>query len=448
MVEILRTSNIFDDWPENVVSGRCDILFHQISDAPEIIHVWTKGIFEVNRGSLIVQLQNMPEVPDGIYRVLGLLFYRPQENRHFRTALNPYDISIPDFAKLKNDWIIAFEEDAMEAAKKWEIAVTIGDSQNMEDILHCEAHFVCADCLITSPVRVGPAELYPLEPSGVLDLASSLKETLLFQGVRDVALDEIAKALIHQSDRRSPLFTMSFYRILRNDKEVIQPLMPFIKQIFGILCLNRGSYARILGCIYLKRRKGVTRPTYANLNSYYRGNLLGGRISKEIPELWNKQYTLTANDVYKTEIISKLNSAHAETDLDIAYFRLWSILESVSYVVLGNKQLDHIEQLCRQAYSPQNVEDVVKLFLGSQEFTFNDLLKMWLNWRDLTAHHGGIYAYYAGHKKIHPCNKKMIEEMELLNMPVVYGEDRSLFVLKDLCIQVVAAFINDKLCKE
>ena len=447
MFEILRTSKVFDDWPESVVSGRCDILFHRISDAPEIVHVWTKGIFEVNRG-LIVQLQNMPEVPDGIYRVLGLLLYRPQENRYFRAVLNPYDINIRDFAKLKNDWIIAFDEDVLEAVEKWKSVVTIGNGQNMDDILHCEAHFVCADCLITKPVRVGPAELYPLEPSGVLDLASSLKETLLFQGIRDVVFDEIANALINQNDRRSPLFAMSFHRILFNDKEVIQPLMPFIKQIFGILCLNRGSYARILGCIYLKRRKGVTQPSYANLNSYYRGNLLGGRISREIPELWNKQYALSSNDIFKTEIMSKLNSAHAETDLDMAYFRLWSILESVSNAVLGGKKLDHIEELCRQAYAPQNVEQVVKLSLGSHEFTFKDLLEMWLDWRNLTAHHGGIYANYAGFRKAHPCNKKMIAEMQRLNMPVVYGEDRSLFILKDLCIQVVSAFINDKLHKK
>lgn len=446
MFEILRTTDIFDDWPESAILGRCDILFHRISDAPEIVHVWTEGVFEVNNG-LSVQLQEMPEVPDGIYRVPGFLFYPPQGKRYFKAVMNPYDVHIPDLVKRWNDWVIASSEETRDAVERWQSVVTIGDGKNMDDILHCEAHFVCADCLITKPVRVGPAELYPIEPAGIIDLASSLKETLLFQGIRNVNFDDIADSIANQNNRRSPLFGMSFHRILRNDKEVILPLMPFIKQIFGVLCLNRGSYSHILGVIYLKRRKGITQPVYANFNSYYRGNLSGGRISKEIPELWNRQYTLSDNNEFKTEIMSKLNSAYAETDLDLAYFRLWSILESVSYAVSGHKGLRDIQELCRGAYEPKNIEQIVTLTLGIHDFSFENLLHMWFDWRNLTAHHGGIYAYYARLRKAHVCNVKMIQEMKKLNMPVEYGEDRSLFILKDVCTQVVSAFITDKLKK-
>lgn len=444
MYEIARTNALFNDWPENLFSGQCDILFHRISDAPEIIHLWTKGFFEANIG-LSIGLQDMPEVPDGVYRIPGILFYRPNENRFFKASINPYDLSICDLVKRDGDWFAASDDEVLLATKHWEGVVSIGDGRDMGDILHCEAHFICSDCLITQPVRIGSAELYPLERSGVIDVSASLKETLLFQGIRHVNFDEISKTLLSQVDKRSPLYAMSFHRILRNDKEVILPLMPLIKRVLGILCLNRGSYSKILGCVYLKRRNGVTDAIYANLNSYYRGNLAGGGISREIPQLWNMQYEKTADDLFKTEVMYKLNSAHAETDLDVAYFRLWSILESVSFAVFGCKGLSNIKTLCQSAYRPQDAEQAIKLSLGNYEFNFNDLLIMWISWRDLTAHNGGIYAAYAGIRKAHPNNLRMIGEMRRLNMPIEYGEDRSLLILKDVCTQVVSAFINDQL---
>jgi len=69
---------------------------------------------------------------------------------------------------------------------------------------------------------------------------------------------------------------------------------------------------------------------------------------------------------------------------------------------------------------------------------------MWIDWRDSTAHNGGIYAIHTGLRKAHPFNLKMLEEMRKRNMPIEFGEDRSLFILKDVCTQVVSAFIDDK----
>lgn len=443
MFEIVKISGFQKDWPESLAFGRCDILFHRISDAPEIIHIWTQGIFEAN-SEVSVLLADMPKVPNGVYRVRGLLFYRPDEARFFKSIINPYDLFISDFIKREDKWFIASDAETLHATRSWESVVSIGDGLNLGDILHCESHFICSDCLITTPVRIGPVELYPLAHSGVVDVASSLKEALLFQGLRHVDFEDIATSLMQQADKRSPMFVMSFHRILRNDSEVILPLLPIIKRVFGILCLNRGAYSKLLGCVYLKRRKGVADAFYANLNSYYRGNLTGGVISREIPKLWNKQYEQTANDLFKTEVMSKLNSAYAETDLDMAYFRLWSILESVSVAVFQNKKMPSIERLCRQAYAPQEVEQVVTLSIGECKFSFYDLLKMWIDWRDSTAHNGGIYAIHTGLRKAHPFNLKMLEEMRKRNMPIEFGEDRSLFILKDVCTQVVSAFIDDK----
>jgi hypothetical protein len=268
---------------------------------------------------------------------------------------------------------------------------------------------------------------------------------MLFQGIKNISFNEIAERILEQDDRRSPLFCMSFRRIYRDDQSFVLPLLPYIKRIFGILCINRGAYSRLVGGIYMKKKPGHRDVYYLNCNSYYRGNLLGGVLSQKKPGHWDVQYNLSLNSEFKSEILNKLNSAHAEVDLDISYFRLWSILESISYALYREKDLKSVRKTIIAAYRPKDASQNVKLVLGNRTFAFNDLLSMWLDWRNLTAHHGGIYAYFEGLQKVHGKIQEMIEEMKSLNMPIEYGEDRGLMLLRDVCTIVVERYITDKI---
>jgi len=96
-------------------------------------------------------------------------------------------------------------------------------------------------------------------------------------------------------------------------------------------------------------------------------------------------------------------------------------------------------------YYPQNAEDIIKLKIGDISFTFNDLLNIWIDWRNCTAHNGGIYSFYTGKRNVHPKIKEMINEMKKLKMPVEFGEDRSLMLLRDVSTKVVESFICDKI---
>lgn len=444
MKEIFNFPKKFENWPDNTNSGKCEVLFHMISDNPLIIHTWLKCYFILDK-QMSIQIENYPDIPNGIYRVLTILFYAKGSKRHFLAATNPFHYTMNDLF-IENGQI---NEAPLELVKteldKWEKSISIGKKSDVKKIKHAEAHFICSDCLITRPVKIGPAELYPLSKSGIVDLSSSIREAMLFQGLRDVPFNDIAEAIFKQSDRRSPLFCMSFHRIYREDKEVIAPLMPYIKRIFGILCINRGAYSRLLGGVYLKQYDGYKNVHYINLNSYYRGNLMGGSLSNEKPELWNEQYTLSQSSSFKSEILSKLNSAYSEVDLDISYFRHWSIIESVANVVYGDKKLPIVKILLQKVYSSQDVEKTITLKLGDCNFSFDDLLSMWLDWRNCTAHDGGIHAYFAGYRKVHPKIEAMINEMKKLNFPVEFGEDRSLMLLKDVSTKVVEAYISDRI---
>jgi len=337
MIELLHFPKKFDNWPNNTNSGICRVLFHKLSDSPLIIHKWINCSYLFS-DKLSIQIEKLPPLPNGVYRILSILFFKENKNRHFLATTNPFNFTINDIiihdGKISN----SPSDIAEKELEKWENSISIGERKILKDIKYSEAHFVCSDCLLTHPVRVGPAELYPLSQSGVIDLSSSIKEAMLYQGLRDVPFDEIAEKILEQSDRLSPMFCMSFRRIYRNDEQFILSLLPYIKRIFGILCINRGAYSKLLGGVYLKQKEGFKTVYFMNLNSYYRGNLLGGNISNEKPEKWNEQYYLSLSDPFKSEIMSKLNSAHAELDLDISYFRLWSTLESIANVVFGNKK--------------------------------------------------------------------------------------------------------------
>lgn len=444
MIELFTFPKKFDNWPDPISHGKAKILFHRIDSSVTIIHTWINAQFLYD-GSIHLFAPKFPSIPSGIYRIPAMLFFENDKERHFLAVSNPYDYTLNEVMYTGVNLYDAPPEIVEREIKKWENSIAIGAPGDVKTIKYAEAHFICSDCLITTPVKVGPAELYPLSNAGVIDLSSSIKEAMLLGGFRDFPLDDIASQISQQADRRSPLFCMSFRRIYRDDESLVLPLLPYIKRVFGILCINRGSYAKLGGCIYFKQKDGRKDIYYINLNSYYRGNLFGGSLSMEKPDVWNEQYELSLENSFKAEIMNKLNTAHAETDLDIAYFRLWSILESISNFLLHDKHLEAIKNLVRATFYPQDIDKAIHLKIGEQKFTSNELFSMWLSWRDCTAHHGGIYAYYAGIKKVHSQLKRMIEEMEKLNLPIEFGEDRSFMLLRDICTKVVEAFISNKI---
>jgi len=441
MIELFTLPKKFTGWPNNINSGNCSLLLHRIDDSPEIVHIWHQCTFRFTDRMQIIS-ESIPKLPPGVYQIPIIHLLLNGSNEPFVSATNPADFTLPEVFIGANSFATATSEQVAHAMKGWEEVVAIGKPEDVKQIKYAEAHFICSDCLISRPYRIGPAELYPLPRSDVYDLTASIKGMLQIQGIRNVQLDEVRNHLYEAEDRRSPLFCVSFRRIYRDDNEYIQPLMPYIKRVFGILSLNRGSYSRLLGGVYLKQYDDRKSVSYMNLNSYYRGNLIGGGISGEKVMVLNQQYEKLDNSPFNTEIVSKLNTATAEIDLDLAYFRFWSILEAVSNKIWNKKDKKSIQKTIAIAYKPQNIDDSIKLVLGNRTFCFDELVTMWLDWRDLTAHHGGIYAYYAGLKKIHGRNVDMINEMNRLNRPVEFGEDRSLMLLKDVTTKVVKSYVE------
>ncbi len=444
MIELFTLPKKFAGMPSNINSGDCSLLFHRIDESTEIVHVWHQCRFRFTDKMQIIS-ESIPKLPPGIYQIPIIHLIQGGNNDPFLSATNPADFTLPEVIISDRSFATATSEQVAHVTQGWEKSVAIGKPEDVKEIKYAEAHFICSDCLITRPYRIGPAELYPLPRSDVYDLTASIKGMLQIQGIRNVQLHEVRKHLSEAEDRRSPLFCMSFRRIYRDDSEYIEPLMPYIKRVFGILSLNRGSYSRLLGGVYLKQFDDRKSVYYMNLNSYYRGNLIGGSISGERITVLNQQYEHLKDSPFNTEIVSKLNSATAEIDLDLAYFRFWSILETVSNKTQNDKDLKSIKIMIERAYDVETIENEIKLVFGNESFNYNELVAMWLDWRDMTSHNGGIYSYYSDLRKMHGRNIDMINEMKRLNRPVEFGEDRSLMLLKDVTTKVVRAYVEGNL---
>jgi hypothetical protein len=436
-------SEIFPNFPSENSNGKVKILFHRISTSEKIIHRWIDGSFEINKKTISVSHKKIP-LPNGLYRPLAIKFFKIDELKHFFSITNPANFSTSDFKIINNIYYLANKKEIDIEIKNWDKKIRIGNPDSMKKWKYSDVTFICSNALISTPVRIGNAELYPISRGGIVDLSSSIQEAFLHQGIRTIKFNEIVEGLEKLNDRKSPLFSIRFPRVYIESESLTLPLIPYLKKIFGILCLNRGAYCQVLGGIHLQQKEGFKNVHYMNLNSYYRGNLISGIIAGEKHDLWNIQYEKLKQDSFKSEIVNKLNSAYAEDDLDISYFRLWAILESITFDLTNRKDLKSIKNIIRMSYPNENTNSI-KLSLGDFNLSFDELAVFWINWRDITAHHGGIFAFLEGKKKVNKHIKEFITVMLKNNKTIAYGDDYANIILKEVCSNVVKSYINDEL---
>ena len=445
MKELFSFPGVWDRWPEGVNHGQCRLLVRRLGADEPFVHHWFDGAFIV-KGRLSIMASIPRKIPNGVYRLLAIRYFEQGKSEQFLATTFPYDGKIDAFHLIGGQMFVPVEQSELDRLDmEWVEKVSIGDRSNQtEGRLHSEAHFLCSDCLITSPIRIGPAEIFPLGRERSLDLASAVREMVLQQGIRDQDVSMFSGHLNSQDDRLSPLFSVCFRRYYYSEEPRITDLIPYLNRIFGLLSVNRGSYAKYLSCLLIDQFDGHKNVKTINLNSYYRGNLVGGSISGENPRKLNRQYKVAEASAFITEILSKLNSARDEMDLDVAYFRFWSILEAITVHVMAlnrRPKVGEVREVIRQSYESHANMEAVSLELGEESFSFEELTVMWYAWRSLTAHYGGLELAKSVGAKIDGGNTRLLKEMVRLSFPVMFGEDRSLIVLASTTDKVVQALV-------
>jgi len=443
-------NKIPNDWPSEIKEGNCLILMERLDLSQFIFRNWYTGRFEI-RNKLEVFSDLTDKIPEGLYKVKSIKYYKDEEL--IKQYFEPYNLNLPVFLLKKDKKRYIGQMVNKMAAKIINILETqysIGNKDDLkeEEFDYLQFLFFCDDALITKHYRIGPAEIIPCNKLSTNSRAKQIRGFLSDQGFVNIDSKGVSKYLSHAKDKLKRCFVVYFPRVyIKPTKNLFLDLKPYLKKIFGIIALNRGAYPVEKACVIIRRYSDHTHYEYHITESYYRGNLIGGSISGENPKSLNVQYEELEKDPNKREILDKYRYANRELDLDYAYLRYWSILESIVTVVYNKKpSFEVVKNLVNNSYGgEENAEIMVQLKLGDESFDFITLLRIWYNFRNYTAHNGGLFVQKIIDDKIYSGINRLLETMNKLNMPFEYGEDRSLMKLQDVVKNVVKKYISGSL---
>jgi len=312
---------------------------------------------------------------------------------------------------------------------------------------YCDIIVFCKDALITQKLKIGPATVFPCTKQSTISMADQIKDFCDELNIYIPSIDEIKNQFDQQDDKVSPNFAVCFPRVQIKEPELYEYLKTEIKIILGLIALNRQAYPKEFAVAYFFREGNQVRANFIILESYYRGNLAGGFISGENEKRLNQDYDLIKSSSVKMEILNHYKSANAEIDLDYAYLRYWSLLEAIAKQAYGDRKIDTVRNLIKEAYKGRpNSGDPTSLGvdIGSEYFSFEDLTEMWYAFRNYTAHEGGFFVRFASNPRIGATAKKLFAAMEKNDIPFIYGEERTLFHLKDIVNVVVKHYLSSE----
>lgn len=142
-------------------------------------------------------------------------------------------------------------------------------------------------------------------------------------------------------------------------------------------------------------------------------------------------------------ILNKYRFANREIDIDLSYFRYWSVLEAISTVIYNDKHLSTVKKLIQNAYgSEESVNQSINLKIGNIDFSFSQLTHIWYNLRNYAAHNGGLFVVLKREIRVDTKVIRLLDALQNNKIPFLYGEERSLFLLKDVTKKVVNYYLN------
>lgn len=303
----------------------------------------------------------------------------------------------------------------------------------------------CEDALLTRRINIGPAVVMPCPILSTQCLADQVKQFCDTLNIYVPSSNVIKEQFDSQSDKLNPSFVIAFPKLpIWEMDRLVSYLKAEMKAILGVIALNRMAYPKEIAIAYFKRENDDVTGRFILTRSYYRGNLLGGAISGEDEEKWNYHYNCIKSDNRKAEIIFHYKSANAETDLDYAYLRYWSLLEAITKQLIGKPILKNVRHLIIEAYKNRSIPasaEELSLTVGSEKFDFFQLTKMWYEFRNYTAHEGGFFVRIITDPRIGKEATRLMSAMEQEEIPFVYGEEKSLFTLKDIVDTVINYYL-------
>lgn len=175
--------------------------------------------------------------------------------------------------------------------------------------------------------------------------------------------------------------------------------------VLAILGLNRGSRGRVIAMVNEQLRSdGTVNHRIRDELGAYQGNLLGGLISGEDQHALLAQFLAVESDPLLRLCVDLYSEAIADSSFDARYFRLWSILETLSTARVSTGELvllldgslwpgednttDRVAPRAYQFIANHLVERIDERSFVAPASDLYEAIRAWYARRNATAHYG------------------------------------------------------------
>lgn len=349
------------------------------------------------------------QLQKGFYCLSRLSFFNPanQVNYYMPISVNNLDLVLFEIRAAgetphtPQELSVKYEE--ITRKREEEFLGGFGNAPDKPGMKEYRGFVFVKDCLLTIPMRLDRYEILPLGYLPFTDelhkIVSSLREFHI-----NIPFDE---KTMSRYQNVQPIFVAHFPKIFAPSfEEAAKLLRQEVKSLSDLLSIHRESYGSICGLIILDLAAGK----YFSIipTPSYRGNLVGGWISGEVPQQIKKRmYKVRKNPQLQLHL-SLYKDILREERSDFKIFRCWNLLETIArsknYVgqplfdIYGNPTLNRngkptientavslVTELIRQTYISFNLKDLADILQ-------NGSIDIWYRHRNCTDHTGGCFS--------------------------------------------------------
>ncbi|AAM07479.1 hypothetical protein [Methanosarcina acetivorans] len=261
------------------------------------------------------------------------------------------------------------------------------------------------DCLLKTQMKL---DRYQIIPSGYLPYFDEINKILSSIKGINLNLEHLCdKTKKDQFLNAQPVFVADFPKVIAPSIEEATKLIgQEVKSLSDLLSIQRSSYGSIFGIIVIDLAEGKTLSTIPIPS--YRGNLVGGMLSGEIPQQIRQRMNKIRNNSQYQLYLSLYTDILREERPDFQIFRCWNLLETIarSKNYIGQPLLDiHGNQIENRKGKPRFIRDdaeelVTELIRQTYiSYNFSNLanilqdgsVSIWYRRRNCTAHRGGCF---------------------------------------------------------
>lgn len=344
----------------------------------------------------------------GFYGLSRLSFFNPanQVNYYMPISINNLDLVLFEIRAAgetphtSQELSVKYEE--ITRKRKEDFLGGFGNTPNKPGMKEYRGFVFVKDCLLTIPMRLDRYEIIPLDYLPFTDELNNILSSIRRFNI-NISFDEIT---INRCQKAQPVFVAHFPKIIApSAEEATELIRQEVKFLSDLLSIHRESYGSIFGVIIIDPAEGKYHAKIPTPS--YRGNLVGGWISGEVPQQIKKRMYKVRKTPQLQLYISLYNDTLREERPDFKIFRCWNLLETIArsknYVgqplfdihdnptlnrngksKIENNAVSLVTELIRQTYISFNLKNLADILQ-------NGSIDIWYRHRNCTDHTGGCF---------------------------------------------------------